>query len=393
MKCKTYKVCPKGGVKIHESNDIKSGFNDSQYNDSQYNSSEYSAQEDFYNKIKNQNKYTGVRIENGKNEYNIDPFDGINPFNNPEGDKKVYVLEYDKKDYSKLDLNIDNYDKKDLYNLFGIETQMLSDDIMRISKKTVLKTHPDKSGLEPKYFLFFSKAYKRLYAMYEFQNKNMKKIEDNSDYDNKTHGVILNNLFEKNTALKDPKNFNKWFNEEFDKHKLEDESDKGYSEWLKSNEDIIDMGNVSKANMASEIEKHKKQVQTLTPYKGVDIQYASTFGGTTLMQSNNFTSGSLFNDGMSYTDLKQAYIESVIPITEEDYAKMPKFKNIEEYKTHRESVNTTPLDKETSLKQLFTENKRQDEESVAMAYFYAKQNEQVKQKSQSFWSNIKQILN
>lgn len=373
MNCKKTSGCPKSGIKIHESTDED--------------------QSNFYQKIKNQNKHTGVRITNGKNEYNIDPFDGINPFSNPDGDKDIACVTYDKSAYDKLDLNLLNYSQTDLYNLFGIESQMLSDDIMRKSKKTVLKTHPDKSGLEPKYFLFFSKAYKRLYSIYEFQNKNTQKIEDNSDYNNKTNNIFLNKLFEKNTSLKDSKHFNNWFNEQFDKHKLDDETDTGYADWLKSDEDIAEIKHISQSNMASEIDKRKKHVQSLTTYKGVDTQYASTFGGSTLMNSNNnYTSGSLFNDGIGYTDLKQAYVESVIPITEDDYAKMPKFNNLEEYKKHRDNVNTKPLDKETSLKQLFNENKQQEEESVAMAYYYAKQTEKAKQNSQSFWSSIKQLM-
>jgi hypothetical protein len=83
--------------------------------------------------------------------------------------------------------------------------------------------------------------------------------------------------------------------------------------------------------MASEMDKIKKQVQAISVYNGVNDQCSSTFGGSALMEyNNNFTSGSLFsNDGMGYTDLKQAYVESVIPITEDDYNKMPKFKTIE----------------------------------------------------------------
>ena len=45
------------------------------------------------------------------------------------------------------------------------------------------------------------------------------------------------------------------------------------------------------------------------------------------------------------------------------------------------------------MKQLYTENKTQEEESVALAYYYAKQAEQNKQNSQSFWSSIKQLTN
>jgi hypothetical protein len=379
----TNNSCPKSGIKIHESdNDCTFGYNDED-------------QMNFYNKIKNQNKHTGVRIENSKNEYNIDPFDNINPFCNPDGEKTVVTLTYDKSEYKKLDLNINNYSQNELYQLFGIQSQFLSEDIMKTSKKTVLKTHPDKSGLEPKYFLFFSQAYKRLYSIYEFQNKSTKKTENKSEYYDSNNGVILDKMFEKDKSLKDTNNFNKWFNDQFDKHKLEDQTDSGYGDWLKSDEDIVDVGNVSQANMASEIEKRKKQVQALSKYNGVNIQYANTFGGSSLMDYNsNYTSGSMFtSDSISYTDLKQAYVESVIPVTSEDYDKMPKFRNIEEYKRYRETVDTKPLDKETSMKQLYTDNKLQEEESIALAYHYAKQAEKASKNNQNFWSSIKQIGN
>lgn len=381
MKCHKTTGCPKSGIKIHESdNNCTTGHDDGQF--------------EFYNKIKNQNKHTGVRIEASKNEYNLDPFNGANPFSNPDGEKEVNIA-YDKSAYNKLDLDINNYSQPELYALFGIQSQTLTEDIMKISKRTVLKTHPDKSGLEPKYFLFFSNAYKRLYSIYEFQNKSTKKTENKSEYYDSNNEIVLDKMFEKDKSLKEPNNFNKWFNDQFDKHKSDDQPDAGYGDWLKSNEDIVDIGNVSQANMASEMEKRKKQVQSLTTYNGVNTQYANTFGGSSLMDyNNNFTSGSLFsNDGMGYTDLKQAYVESVIPVTAEDYNNMPKFRNIEEYKRHRDTVDTKPLDKEKSMKQLYKDNKNQEEESVALAYYYAKQAEKNKQNSQSFWSSIKQLTN
>ena len=381
MKCHKTPGCPKSGIKIHESNNnCEKGYEDDQI--------------EFYNKIKNQNKYTGVRIEASKNEYNLDPFNGANPFSNPDGEKEISIA-YDTSAYNKLDLNINNYSQTELYALFGIQSQTLTEDIMKISKKTVLKTHPDKSGLESKYFMFFSTAYKRLYSIYEFQNKSTKKTENTSEYYDSNNEIALDKMFEKDKSLKKPENFNKWFNDQFDKHKSEDQTGSGYGDWLKSNEDIVDIGNVSQANMASEMEKRKKQVQSLTTYNGVNTQYANTFGGSSLMDYNkNFTSGSLFsNDGMGYTDLKQAYVESVIPVTTEDYNNMPKFRNIEEYKRHRDTVDTKPLDKEKSMKQLYTDNKLQEEESVALAYYYAKQAEKNKQNSQTFWSSIKQLTN
>ena len=377
-KCNSSTSCPKGGVKIHNSD---------MYNNTQNDPLE------FYNNLKNQNKATGVRINQTKNEYTEDPFGNVNPFSNPYGEKDLSNISYNKSNYNNIDLNIDSYSREDIYKLFGIQTENLNERIMKEAKKIVLKTHPDKSQLDSKYFLFFSKAYRRLYGIYEFQNKSTKKVGDTNEYFSTDNTTVLDNMFEKEKSLKDTTNFNTWFNNQFEKNKLDDSAEAGYGNWLKSNEDIIDVSNVSKANMAYEIDKIKKQLQSITVYNGVNDQCSSSFGGSALMDyNNNFTFGSLFsNDGMGYTDLKQAYVESVIPITEDDYNKMPKFKNIEEYKQHRNNSDTKPIEKEEALKQLYHQNKQKDEESAALAFHYAKQSEKVKKNNEVFWSGLKQL--
>jgi hypothetical protein len=152
---------------------------------------------------------------------------------------------------------------------------------------------------------------------------------------------------------------------------------------------------MTKDKMVSEMEKRKKEVQTISTYSGLNDSYASTLGGSSLISyDNNFTSGSLFsNDGMGYTDLKQAYVESVIPVTEDDYHKIQKFKSVDEYKRHRDSVNIIPLSKEEGMRQLYSQNKQKDEESAALAFYYAQQSEKVKSNENKFWSGIKQVTN
>ena len=55
-----------------------------------------------------------------------------------------------------IDLNIDNYSLEDLLSLFKIDS---IDSVENLShaKSIALKMHPDKSGLDKEYFLFFSK--------------------------------------------------------------------------------------------------------------------------------------------------------------------------------------------------------------------------------------------
>lgn len=337
----------------------------------------------------------GIKIRDTGNSRAIDPFAGLNPYANPNPNEINTQINYSSSGYEKLDLNIENYSREELFKLFGLNNMSLDEDIMKECKKIVLKTHPDKSRLDQKYFIFFQKAYKKLYGIYEFQNKTTKNASNTREEEEYYNKTILENVFENNKALKDPKNFNTWFNAQFDKHKIEEPTETGYGNWLKSDDDIIFTPNVSKSNINSEIEKRKKQVQSLSVYNGVSDCGSSTFGGSSLMTyDSNFSSGSLFSsDGMGYTDLRQAYVESVIPVTEDDFHKTKQFKSIDEYKRHRDSVDTKPLSKEEAMRQLFNDNKQKDEESSALAFYYAQQSEKVKKSQDKFWSGLKQVTN
>jgi hypothetical protein len=342
---------------------------------------------------------TGIKIKNTGNDYKSDPFSGVDPFKYQTREVERVDINYNKKQYESLDLNIENYSRQELYKLFGFNiSAILTEENMREAKKVVLKTHPDKSRLDNKYFVFFGKAYNKLKEIYEFQNKNNKKTTDNSEYFDNQNSQVLDKMFDMKKDLKDPKNFNEWFNNQFEKHRIEDPVEHGYGNWLKSDDDIIfTPQNINKDSIGREMEKRKKEIKALTPYKGVgDSFLSSTAGGSSLMEYNsNFSSGSLFNgsSGMGYTDLRQAYAESVIPVTEEDFNKVQKFKSIDEYKRHRDSVDTKPLSKEEGLRQLYQQEKDKNEESAALAFYYAQQTEMAKKNNENFWSGLKQLTN
>ena len=330
----------------------------------------------------------GIKIHESNNDYKCNPFQSVTTqsvttqsVSNATPNTQTYTNQQQK---SGIDLNIENYSLNELYNLFKITNQTLTDDIMKDAKKIVLMTHPDKSRLEPKYFIFYSAAYKRLYSIYEFQNKSSRKNVMLEDHNPDENNRLLDNMFQKNTKLKDTKNFNSWFNDQFEKRKVGDANENGYGDWLKSDEGIYDVGQVSKANMAQEFEKQKKQIQSLTVYGGVNDMYASTFGGTLLGQQDNYTA-----DG--YTDLRQAYVESVIPVTQDDYNNRTKYRNIEELKSSR--TTDKPLDKETAMKQLHDQQLKQESVSVATAYYYARQTEQALKNNKSFWAELRQLTN
>ena len=72
------------------------------------------------------------------------------------------------------DLNIENYNLNDLLTLFKLDFDFNEEDLKRV-KKSVLQSHPDKSKLDKKYFLFFTSAYKIIYSIYEFRYKSKNK--------------------------------------------------------------------------------------------------------------------------------------------------------------------------------------------------------------------------
>jgi hypothetical protein len=241
-----------------------------------------------------------------------------------------------------IDLNIENYSIDDIYHLFKIENpNNLDEEMMKLAKRMVLLTHPDKSKLNAKYFLFYCNAYKRLYAIYEFQNKS----KQSTEYEN-----VLESVSEGETNIKAPiqssdKSFHIWFNEYFEKNHLKDEEETaGYEEWYKSNSDV---------NTSSDMKSHKRNVQSVTLYNGYNKTCSNASFGGKLMnhKTDNFTSAKLF-DSFNYTDLKQAYEESVFPVTEEDFDKIPKYKNVDEYKQTRESMQVQPMNEKDALKVL-----------------------------------------
>lgn len=325
----------------------------------------------------------GIKIYDSNNNYKQDPFTNSNPLNNSS--KLEKPVNFHNTTMNALDLDLDNYSLEDLYHLFNVPNGSLSESSLKDAKQIVLKMHPDKSRLDSKYFLFFSKAYKRLYGIYEFQNKSTNKTLKNEDFFDETNRNVLDNMFGQNKEFKDPKKFNSWFNKAFEKHRTDNPIEEGYGDWLKSDEGIMNINeNVTKSNMNEIFEQKKKQIQAVTVYTGVNDMFASTLGGSLLDGGNNFTTD-------NYTDLRQAYTETLIPVTQEDYNKIHKFNNISEYKAHRDRVDTTPLSKEDANRKLLQQQNELEQQSAALAYKYAQEAEKTKQKQQSFWGDIKQL--
>ena len=305
------------------------------------------------------------------------------------------------KKVAKVDLNIDNYQLDDVLNLFRIPVDFNETDLKR-AKQIVLKTHPDKSNLDPEYFRFYSKAYKMLYTIWEFRkrgdidndNKNTEYSNDIADEEKK---VLLDKFFETNSKLKSDKSkdFNRWFNEQFDKNKLYNEGEqKGYENWLRSDEDMDTTSvNVTMSTMAQEFDKKKSQMRSLIVREEVMDFSSRGMNGCDLSTDAPGSFNSDMFSSLPYQDLHQAHTESVIPVTDEDYENKQKFNNVNEFVSYRNTQDTKPLSEMQALEYLNNRNKKDDEMATSRAYQLAKQTELAKQKNNEFWSGLMLLHN
>jgi len=303
-----------------------------------------------------------------------------------------------------VDLDINNYDLNDILKLFHLTPNFNAAD-MKQAKQKVLRLHPDKSRLDSKYFLFYSRAYKMLYSMHEFNNRASAKSSNTNtaqyfpdDTNEDERSQALNVFFSNNKDLKgDASQFNTWFNQEFEKQKVRnDETDEGYGEWLTSNEGVHEETSATSLSaMSEQFARKKREARELVVHRGVDenILTGNSAGGTSLAGDSidNYSSG-LFSD-LPYQDLKQAHEESVIPVTDDDYAEIPKFRNVNEYSTFRNNQNTVPLSEQQALRYLQEREKQEETMSSQRAYKLAKQTEDVRDKSKDFWSSMLKLKN
>ena len=290
---------------------------------------------------------------------------------------------------SEVDLDIENYELEDILNLFRLQYNFVEADLKR-AYRMALKLHPDKSGLDGEYFRFYMKAYKIVENIFNFRNRKKKCAYDvvynakETDI-SEDKAVLLHSLNGKSI-----KEFNKWFNEQFEKTKVnDDENDSGYGKWIKENEVSENNEKVSLSEFGRVFEKKKTECKALVKYNGVEDTEID--GGYNLVRDKveNYSSG-LFSK-LSYEDFKKAHTETVIPVTREDYEKKEKFSSLEMYKRHRDSQNTAPPSLQQSRQYLAERDKNENVLHARRAFKILKRDEEIEKNNKKWWSNLQRL--
>ena len=293
-----------------------------------------------------------------------------------------------------LDLDIRNYNLEDITKLFKIPIVFTESDL-RTAKLAVLHTHPDKSKLPKEIFLFFTSAYKILYQIFTFRtgkNRNKKEsyselvAEETVDPEEDSMKLCVDKVKQLSST-----EFNKLFNEHYEKCKIQMEEEQGYEEWYRSDDANNADSSISLSSWdqrVSEIDKQKQTLRTnLALVSKSELQCANIFGGGEnyymLGQGAPKEHSSGLFSSLQYEDLKKAHTETVVPVTHEDFVNSKKFNNVNELQSFRD-VHLKSYNYDEALHKKKTEAHIAEEDNTHRAFALAKQDELAQEMNKKF---------
>ena len=199
--------------------------------------------------------------------------------------------------------------------------------------------------------------------------------------------------------------FNKWFNEKFEQYKIkDDEQESGYDAWFRG-EDKDAHDETSEAGTWQDkvaiLNKQKQELRNkYALVEKIDWEHAGAGAGggagggagaggydLTRERPQEYSSGIFGN--LRYEDLKKAHTESVIPVTEEDYHNVKKFRNVNDLQTFRDVNRRDFRVNETEQQTAYNRTKTmQEEEDTRRAFILAKQDEISRDIHKKLYSDI-----
>ena len=308
-----------------------------------------------------------------------------------------------------LDLDIRNYELRDILNLFKLPA-VFTEAHMREAKLTVMRTHPDKSGLDKEYFLFFSKAYKILHEVYQVRAGMSRQKGDDLKYDDVKEDIdARRNANSDKLKRMNAGEFNRWFNQTFEQNKLHDEEqDSGYGDWLKGVDNDLDnaendenhdedLGEGSSwAQRMEQLDRRKQRLREQALVVRGEIQtFDSISSGSGYgLARDRPEEHSSYGSSLAYEDLKKAHTETVIPVTHEDYEAVRKYKNMNELQMSRDVDRRTFNYSETASQSALARSQQlQTEDDMRRAFKLAQQDEIVRDLNKKWMAQFNAIEN
>ena len=286
---------------------------------------------------------------------------------------------------SSFNLNLDEYNLEDIMDLFGLDHGFTETDL-RNAKKVIMKVHPDKSRLDEKFFIFFSKAYNILCYIFRFREKHGN--DGCVQYDKNSYSDEAEEA--KFAKFIKSKNFNKKFNELFEANKVTTEFEEGgYGDWYKNQDEGEEKHETitSISQMGDAFHKERLRTKALVEYKGVQELNSIGLGTDLAMSRPENYSSDLFSK-LPYEDLRKAHEETVVPVLQSDVQRS--YSSFEQLQFQRDANRQSfvPLDGHDLKQHLKQKNYSDSIATSERAFALAKQAEQAAQAKKNFNKNF-----
>lgn len=265
-------------------------------------------------------------------------------------------------------LNINDYGFEEILNLFNL-TYNFTDEELKIAKKKVLFTHPDKSKLDPKYFLFYKKAFDLVLKYNEENKKQSVSVPTDKQLKYEKNDIIECSQIDKIIKKMDKTDFNAKFNKLYEENMMK-KIDKKKNEWFQDEQPVFDLQttDITMQNIGKAFETIKSKNSQMIKYRDVR-EITQTNFGTSLFDDNDgcgenqdglsseeYITSDIFSK-LKYDDLRKVHKDhTVFDVSEKDYDKVKKYNSVEHLSRERGTQNISPLDKLKAEEMLMKKN-------------------------------------
>ena len=291
-------------------------------------------------------------------------------------------------------LNVHMYKFDEILGLFNLSYDFNVDELKR-ARMVVLKMHPDKSGLDSDYFLFYKKAFDIIVNYYNEREKTGQVVpQTNPEYTSKMNGSNTSVDKHVNTVIgkMDKSDFSKKFNQLFEANMQKSENNK--NDWFKNETPIYDIPKQTTASaINSTMNQIKQTTSSLSLYRGVEEMIISN--GTSLYDDENdvYVTSDPFSK-LKFDDLRKVHKDqTVFSVSENDLSKQKIYGSHDELRSARGSQMLTPIEKAKAEQMLRERDQKMKEQMIAKQHQSNLRTMEYEEKNKSIISSFLQLRN
>ena len=295
-------------------------------------------------------------------------------------------------------LDIHMYSFEELLGLFDLSYTISLEDMKR-AKKKVLMTHPDKSKLDAKYFLFYKKAFDIVVKFYENQNKQNQELTNKQQVyaaDQNHNDKQTTRALNKNINSMDKEKFNNTFNKLFDKNMV-NKINTEKNNWFTSEDTLYKNDEkVNSQNMGQMFDKIKDTQQGLVQYKGVENLFMNSNSGDSIYDDDNndkYATCDPFSK-LKFDDLRKVHKDqTVFNVSERDINKVQQYSSVDHMMRERGKQPLNPMEKQEAERILAQQNTQYREQMMQKEYADKLKTMQYEEKNKNILATFMRIKN